>query len=108
MKSYYAMRAITTAFISIIFFSSRDVILRYYRIYKGYSAFEMSLDALTLYAFGVTCASVYLFIYSDNVFHWTSFTAGCMCAVLNTLGFMLLGIAVVIGYAGPANALGSI
>ncbi|TNV73798.1 hypothetical protein FGO68_gene5367 [Halteria grandinella] len=31
-----------------------------------------------------------------------------MSAVLNTLGFMMLGIAVVIGYAGPANALNSI
>lgn len=31
-----------------------------------------------------------------------------MSAVLNTLGFMMLGISVVIGYAGPANALNSI
>lgn len=37
-----------------------------------------------------------------------SFYAGCMSAVLNTLGFMMLGISVVIGYAGPANALNSI
>lgn len=36
------------------------------------------------------------------------FYNGVMSAVLNTLGFMLLGIAVVIGYAGPANALNSI
>ena len=31
-----------------------------------------------------------------------------MSAVVNTLGFMMLGISVVIGYAGPANALNSI
>ena len=31
-----------------------------------------------------------------------------MSAVLNTFGFMMLGISVVIGYAGPANALNSI
>jgi hypothetical protein len=37
-----------------------------------------------------------------------SLSAGCMCAVLNTLGFMMLAISVVIGYAGPANALNSI
>ena len=108
IKDHYAFLAISTAFISIIFFSSRDVILRYYRIYKNYSAFEMSLDALTLYAFVVTLTSIYLFTFADYTFFWKSFTAGCMCAVLNTLGFMMLGIAVVIGYAGPANALGSI
>ena len=37
-----------------------------------------------------------------------AFYAGCMSAVLNTLGFMMLAISVVIGYAGPANALNSI
>ena len=31
-----------------------------------------------------------------------------MSAVLNTSGFLMHAIAVVIGYAGPANALGSI
>jgi hypothetical protein len=37
-----------------------------------------------------------------------NFYNGVMSAILNTTGFMLLGIAIVIGYAGPANALGSI
>ena len=31
-----------------------------------------------------------------------------MCAFLNTTGFLMLAISIVIGYAGPANALNSI
>lgn len=102
------MLAITTAFSAIIFFSARDVLLRYYKVYKNYSAFEMSLDALFLYSIVVTFAGVYCFTFLDYTFNWKYISAGIMCAVLNTCGFMMLGIAVVIGYAGPANALNSI
>ena len=102
------MCAICTAFISTLFFSARDVILRYYKVYKKYPAFELSLDSLTLYSFFCTLFAVYLFIVRDYKFEMDSFYAGCMSAVLNTLGFMMLGISVVIGYAGPANALNSI
>jgi len=42
-----------------------------------------------------------------NPVHTPSIVHGTMSAILNTSGLMLMGIAVVIGYAGPANALGS-
>jgi hypothetical protein len=102
------MLAISTALCAVLFFSARDVILRYYKVYKNYSAFELSLDALTIYSFGVTCVGFYLFYFEGYHFNWHYISAGCMCAVLNTCGFMMLGISVVIGYAGPANALNSI
>lgn len=102
------MIAIGLALCSTLFFSARDVILRYYKVNKSYPAFELSLDSLTLYSFGCCLYALYLFGFQDYQFDWGSFYAGCMSAVLNTLGFMMLGISVVIGYAGPANALNSI
>lgn len=105
---FNAMWAIITALACTIFFSARDVILRYYKVYKKYPAFELSLDSLTLYSFFCTLFGVYMFGIKGIEFDWNSFYAGCMSAVLNTLGFMMLGISVVIGYAGPANALNSI
>lgn len=102
------MCAIFTALVCTLFFSARDVILRYYRINKHYPAFELSLDSLTLYSFGCSVFAVYKFGIEGEPFDIDSFYAGCMSAVLNTLGFMMLGISVVIGYAGPANALNSI
>jgi len=105
---YNSMLAIGTALCCTLFFSARDVILRYFKVNKHYPAFELSLDSLTLYSFGCTLYALYLFNFKDYQFDWGSFYAGCMSAVLNTLGFMMLGISVVIGYAGPANALNSI
>ncbi|CDW86818.1 UNKNOWN [Stylonychia lemnae] len=107
-KNYNAMCAIFTALVCTLFFSARDVILRYYRINKNYPAFELSLDSLTLYSFGCSIYAVYYFLIMGQPFDIDSFYSGCMSAVLNTLGFMMLGISVVIGYAGPANALNSI
>lgn len=107
-KNFNAMCAIFSAVIATLFFSARDVILRYYRIYKKYPAFELSLDSLTLYSFGCVLFAIYVFGVKGEKFDMDSFYAGCMSAVLNTLGFMMLGISVVIGYAGPANALNSI
>ena len=103
-----SMYAILSALISTLFFSARDVILRYYRNYKNYPAFELSLDSLTIYSFCCTTFAFYKFIIMGDPFDYDSFYAGCMSAVLNTLGFMMLGLSVVIGYAGPANALNSI
>ena len=103
-----SMLAILTALLCTLFFSARDVILRYYRINKNYPAFELSLDSLTLYSFFCSLFAVYKFGIQGEPFDIDSFYAGCMSAVLNTLGFMMLGISVVIGYAGPANALNSI
>jgi hypothetical protein len=100
--------AIGAALCSTLFFSARDVILRYYRLAKKYPAFELSLDSLTLYSFGCCLYALYLFGFQGYDFEWASLSAGCMSAILNTLGFMMLGISVVIGYAGPANALNSI
>jgi len=102
------MMAIGLALACTLFFSARDVILRYFKVNKHYPAFELSLDSLTIYSFGCTLYALYLFNFQDYHFDWSSFYAGCMSAVLNTLGFMMLGISVVIGYAGPANALNSI
>lgn len=102
------MLAICTALCCTLFFSARDVILRYFKVNKGYPAFELSLDSLTLYSFGCTLYAIYIFGFQGYQFDWASFSAGCMSAVLNTLGFMMLGISIVIGYAGPANALNSI
>lgn len=102
------MLAIGTAFSCVLFFSARDVLLRYYKVAKKYPAFELSLDSLTLYSFFCSIFGFYHFIIEGNSFDYASFSAGCMSAVLNTLGFMMLGISVVIGYAGPANALNSI
>ena len=102
------MIAIGTALCSTLFFSARDVILRYYKVNKQYPAFELSLDSLTLYSFACCLYAIYRFGIYGDVFDWGSFYAGCMSAILNTLGFMMLGISVVIGYAGPANALSSI
>ena len=102
------MYAIFCALICTLFFSARDVILRYYRINKHYPAFELSLDSLTLYSFFCTLYGFYTFVIVGEAFDIDSFYSGCMSAVLNTLGFMMLGISVVIGYAGPANALNSI
>lgn len=102
------MCAIMSGLLCTIFFSARDVILRYYKVYKKYPAFELSLDSLTLYSFGCSLFGLYMFFIKGHVFDMDSFFAGCMSAVLNTLGFMMLGISVVIGYAGPANALNSI
>lgn len=75
---------------------------------KKYPAFDLSLDSLMLYSFSCCLYALYLFGFQGYHFDWSSFFAGCMSAVLNTLGFMMLGISVVIGYAGPANALNSI
>ena len=105
---FNSMVAISTALCCTLFFSARDVILRYYKVNKHYPAFELSLDSLTLYSFACCMYALYLFGFQGYVFDWGSFYAGCMSAVLNTLGFMMLGISVVIGYAGPANALNSI
>jgi drug/metabolite transporter (DMT)-like permease len=102
------MLAITTALCCTLFFSARDVILRYYKVNKKYPAFELSLDSLFLYSLGCTLFALYMFGFKDYEFDWGSFSAGCMSAVLNTLGFMMLGISIVIGYAGPANALNSV
>jgi len=102
------MIAILTALCSTLFFSARDLILRYYKVHKRYPAFELSLDSLTLYSFACCLYAVYLFGVQGYQFDWGSLYAGCMSAVLNTCGFMMLGISVVIGYAGPANALNSI
>jgi hypothetical protein len=82
--------------------------LRYYKVNKNYPAAELSLDSLTLYSFCCSIYAMYLFGIQGYEFDWGSFSAGCMSAALNTLGFMMLGISVVIGYAGPANALNSI
>jgi hypothetical protein len=100
--------ALIMASISIIFFSFRDFLLRYYKVYKNYPAFELSLDSLTLYSFCCVIFSIYHFGIKDNSFVMEHFYNGMMSAVLNTTGFMLLGISIVIGYAGPANALNSI
>lgn len=105
---YNASLAITTALSCTVFFSARDVIMRYYKDKKKYPAFELALDSLTLYSFSCTVFAIYIFNFDNYDFDWGSFSAGCMSAVLNTLGFMMLGISVVIGYAGPANALNSI
>jgi drug/metabolite transporter (DMT)-like permease len=105
---YNAMLAITFALCSTLFFSARDVILRFYKVNKQYPAFELSLDSLTIYSFGCVLYSIYIFGFKGYEFDWGSYSAGCMSAVLNTMGFMMLGISVVIGYAGPANALNSI
>ena len=107
-KSYNAMKAMTTACCCLIFFSARDVLMRYYKVYKNYSTFELSLDALTLYSFSCTVAGIYIWNFTDTPFHWEFLTAGIMSSILNTVGFMLLAISIVIGYAGPANALNSI
>lgn len=61
-----------------------------------------------LYSFVCTLAGLYLFTIGGHEFNSNNVSAGCMSAVLNTLGFMMLAISVVIGYAGPANALNSI
>lgn len=106
--NFNATCAILSALCCTLFFSARDLILRYYKVYYKYPAFELSLDSLTLYSFFCTLFSVYYFLYLGNEFDVDSFYSGCMSAVLNTLGFMMLGISVVIGYAGPANALNSI
>ena len=58
---YNAMLAIGLALTSTLFFSARDVILRYYKVKKGYPAFELSLDSLTLYSFGCVLYSFYIF-----------------------------------------------
>lgn len=105
---YNSSMAILTALCCTLFFSARDVILRYFKVNKNYPAFELSLDSLTIYSFGCSLVAVYLFLIKGDQFDWGSFSAGCMSAVLNTLGFMMLGISVVICYAGPANALNSI
>lgn len=57
------MLAISTALLANVFFSARDVILRYYKVFKNYSAFELSLDALFLYSFCVTSVGFYLFYF---------------------------------------------
>lgn len=103
-----SMMAIITAFTCILFFSFRDFLLRYYKVYKDYPAFELSLDSLTLYSFVCVIYSFIHFGLEDNSFVMANFYNGIMSAILNTTGFMLLGIAIVIGYAGPANALNSI
>lgn len=107
-KNINTWKATSSALVCILFFSCRDFLLRYYRLYKDYPAFEFSLDALFIYSFFCTVAGLYLFTFGGYTFHTESLYAGCMSAVLNTLGFMMLGISVVIGYAGPANALNSI
>lgn len=108
MKNSNAFYAIMTAFTCTLFFSARDFLLRYYKVEKKYPAFELSLDSLTLYSFGCTVYAVFRFGYQGDTFDWDCFYAGSMSAILNTVGFMMLGISVVIGYAGPANALNSI
>lgn len=107
-KDHYGTIAIITAFASIICFSFRDFLLRYYKVTKDYPAFELSLDSLTLYSFGCCCYAFYYFVILGHNFYVGSLYYGIMSAILNTAGFMLIGIAVVIGYAGPANALNSI
>jgi hypothetical protein len=107
-KVMNSMMALIMAFISIIFFTFRDYLLRYYKVYKNYPASELSLDSLTLYSFCCVVFSVVYFGFLDHSFVMEHFYNGMMSAVLNTTGFMLLGISIVIGYAGPANALNSI
>jgi hypothetical protein len=58
---YNSMLAIATALCSTLFFSARDVILRYYKVNKHYPAFELSLDSLTLYSFACCLYALYLF-----------------------------------------------
>lgn len=60
-KNYNSMCAIFSALICTLFFSARDVILRYYRINKHYPAFELSLDSLTIYSFGCVLFAIYTF-----------------------------------------------
>jgi hypothetical protein len=59
-KMVNSMMAIITAFTCILFFSFRDFLLRYYKVYKDYPAFELSLDSLTLYSF---CCVIFSFIH---------------------------------------------
>lgn len=89
-------------------FTFRDFLLKYFKVNKNYPAFEFSLDALTFEATCCTIFSFFYFVILGNEFDWESFNIGCMCAILNTSGFMMLSIAIVTGYAGPANALNSI
>ena len=100
-KDYNEFIAICCAVVAIIFFSGRDFLLRYYRLYKEYPAFEFALDSLTLYSLGCVIYAIHLFYIQEEPFDKSAFYIGCMCSILNTLGFMMLGISVVIGYAGP-------
>ena len=63
---------------------------------------------MTLYS--LCCSAFALYLYVFGLYHFDSelFYLGCLSAVLDIFGFMMLGIAVVGGYAGPANALNSI
>ena len=103
-SSFYAFMAILYGALTAVNFSIKHFLIRKFK--QKYKTLELLTDSLILEYFIHTCIVVSVaFTQGISLKH---FLLAQGASIMYMAGFTTLGLAVSIGYAGPANALGSL